>query len=295
MTANGQLFDEAFFRRLERLSLLARKSTVGRAKGERRSRRDGAGAEFRDFRPYVAGDDLRYVDWNIYSRLDRLVLKLFIEEEDLCLHLLIDTSGSMGVGSPAKIDYAIQAAAALAFIGLVNLERVAIGLFSLGLTQVIRPRRGKGQAFPLLRALGQVKAAGQTDLGAALTRYALESRTAGTAVLISDLLDPIGYQEGLKSLQRRGFEVHLLHLLSEEELRPSLDGDLRLMDCEDGAFKDISVDRAAVESYRRNLEAFCHEAESFCRRHGVNYLRASTASPLEELIFRRLRESRFLQ
>ncbi len=295
MTANKRLFDEAFFRRLERLSLLARKSVVGRAKGERRSRRDGAGAEFRDFRPYVAGDDLRYVDWNIYSRLDRLVLKLFIEEEDLCLHLLIDTSGSMSVGSPAKLDYAIQAAAALAFIGLVNLERVAVGLFSLGLTQVIRPRRGKGQVFPLLRALGQVKAAGQTDLGASLGRYARESRTAGTAVLISDLLDPIGYQEGLKSLQRRGFEVHLLHLLSEEELRPGLDGDLRLMDCEDGAFRDISVDRAAVESYHRNLRAFCDEAQSFCRRHGVNYLLASTASPLEELIFRRLRESRFLQ
>jgi uncharacterized protein (DUF58 family) len=293
--AKARLFDEAFFRKLERLSLLARKSVIGRAKGERRSRRDGAGAEFRDFRPYVAGDDLRYVDWNIYSRLDRLVLKLFIEEEDLCLHLLIDASGSMGVGSPRKLDYAIQLAAALTFIGLVNLERVAVALFSVGLTQTVRPRRGKGQVVPLLKVLGQVEPAGETDIEAALTRYALESRAAGTAVLITDLLDPIGYQDGLKSLLRRGFEVHLLHLLSEEELRPSLHGDLRLMDCEDDAFKDVTVDQSAIESYQRNLNAFCRDAESFCRRHGVNYLRTSTAYPLENLIFRRLRESRFLQ
>ncbi len=293
--AKAPLFDEAFFRKLERLSLLARKSVIGRAKGERRSRRDGAGAEFRDFRPYVAGDDLRYVDWNIYSRLDRLVLKLFIEEEDLCLHLLIDASASMGVGSPRKLDYAIQLAAALTFIGLVNLERVAVALFSVGLTQTVRPRRGKGQVVPLLKVLGQVEPAGETDIEAALTRYALESRAAGTAVLITDLLDPIGYQDGLKSLLRRGFEVHLLHLLSEEELRPSLHGDLRLMDCEDDAFKDVTVDQSAIESYQRNLNAFCRDAESFCRRHGVNYLRTSTAYPLENLIFRRLRESRFLQ
>lgn len=295
MTVTGRPFDEAFFRRLARLSLLARKSVIGRAKGERRSRRDGAGAEFRDFRAYVAGDDLRYVDWNIFSRLDRLVLKLFTQEEELCLHLLIDTSGSMGVGSPPKLEYALQTAAALAFITLVNLERVAVGLFSLGLTQTIRPRRGKGQVFPLLKMLGQVKPGGPTDLGAALERYALESRTAGTAILITDLFDPIGYQDGMKSLLRRGFEVHILHLLSEEELRPSLGGDLRLMDCEDGAFKDVTVDQSAIESYQRNLQAFCREAESFCHRHGVNYLRASTAHPVEDLIFRRLRESRFLQ
>ena len=295
MTVEQPAFDEAFFRRLARLSFLARKSVIGRAKGERRSRRDGAGAEFRDFRPYVAGDDLRYVDWNIYSRLDRLILKLFIEEEDLCLHLLIDTSGSMGVGSPPKLQYALQTAAALTFIGLVNLERVAIGLFGLGLTQTIRPRRGKGQVFPLLKALGRVEPAGPTDLGAALKRYARESRATGTAVLITDLFDPIGYQEGMKALLRRGFEVHLLHLLSEDELRPSLDGDLRLTDCEDGASKDVTVDGAAIERYQRNLQAFCREAENFCHKHGVNYLRASTAYPIEELIFRRLRESRFLQ
>ena len=111
----------------------------------------------------------------------------------------------------------------------------------------------------------------------------------------NDLFDPIGYQEGMKSLLRRGFEVHLLHLLSEDELRPSLDGDLRLTDCEDGASKDVTVDRAAIERYQRNLQAFCREAENFCHKHHVNYLRASTAYPIEELIFRRLRESRFLQ
>jgi uncharacterized protein (DUF58 family) len=295
VSVTGPVFDEVFFRKLARLSVRARKSIMGRAKGERRSRRDGAGAEFKDFRPYVAGDDLRYVDWNIYRRLDRLVLKLFIEEEDLCLHLLLDTSGSMGLGSPPKLEYAVQTAAALAFIGLVNLERVAIGLFGPALGQTIRPRRGKGQVFPLLKMLEEVRPDGQTDLGTALGRYALESRTTGTAVLMTDLFDPIGYQDGILSLLRRGFEVHVLHLLSEEELQPRLGGDVRFLDCENGAFKDVTVDRSAIERYQRNLQAFCREAERFCHRHGVNYLRTTTAYPIEELIFRRLRESRFLQ
>jgi uncharacterized protein (DUF58 family) len=190
---------------------------------------------------------------------------------------------------------AVQAAAALAFIALANLERVAIGLFSHCLLQASRPRRGKGQIFPLLKMLEQVAPAGKTDLGAALTRYALESRTTGAAVVITDLFDPTGYQGGIRSLLHRGFEVHVLHLLSEEELNPTLDGDLRLRDCENGASRNFTVDRAAIERYQRNLRAFCREAEDFCRRHRANYLLASTAYPIEELIFRRLREGRLLQ
>jgi uncharacterized protein (DUF58 family) len=291
----AEIFDEAFLRRLARLSLLARKSFAGRGKGERRSRRTGAGAEFRDFRPYVAGDDPRYVDWNIYSRLDRLVLKLFVEEEDLCLHLLIDSSGSMGVGSPTKLAYALQTAAALAFIGLVNLERVAVGVLGKDLLHAVHPRRGRGQMIPLLETLARVRAAGETDLGVSLDRYVLQCRAPGKAVLITDLLDPIGYEDGVKSLLRHRFEVHLIHLLSEEELRPSLRGELRLLDLEGAAVKDVTIDRAAVAAYERNLQAFCANAEKFCHRHGVTYLRVSTALPLEELIFRRLRQGRCLQ
>lgn len=293
--AVGRLFDEAFLAKLSGLSLLARKSIIGKVKGERRSWRSGASAEFRDFRPYMAGDDLRYVDWNIYSRLDRLVLKLFTDEEDLCLHLLIDTSGSMAFGLPPKLDYVLRAAAALGFIALTNLERVAIGLVSHGLARTIGPQRGRRQIFPLLRMLEQVRAAGPTDLSSALEEYALQSRAPGVAILITDLFDPIGYQDGVKSLLRGGFEVCLLHVLSEEELHPTFGGDLRLLDCEDGTFRDVTVDRSTLDRYQQNLRAFCRDAENFCHRHRVAYLRVSTRLPLEQLIFQRLRESRFLQ
>jgi uncharacterized protein (DUF58 family) len=137
-------FDDAFLKRLDALSIISRKMVTGRAKGERRSFRKGAGVEFQDYRAYVVGDDFRYVDWNIYSRLDKLFLKLYVEEEDLCLHLLVDGSASMGFGDPPKLDYALQVAVALGYIGLTNLERVALGYFQREQSAEDRvPREGR--------------------------------------------------------------------------------------------------------------------------------------------------------
>src|SRR5258706_46120 len=122
--ASQELLSADFLTQLERLSLLSRRSFRGRVKGERRSPRKGISVEFSDYRPYGVGDDLRYVDWNVYARLDRLYLKLFVDEEDLCLHLLVDASASMGFGEPSKLDYSARLAGALGFVGLVGLERV---------------------------------------------------------------------------------------------------------------------------------------------------------------------------
>src|SRR5574342_1177667 len=157
-----------FLTQLERLSLLSRRSFRGRVKGERRSPRKGISVEFSDFRPYGVGDDLRYVDWNVYARLDRLYLKLFVDEEDLCLHLLVDGSASMGFGQPSKLDHALKVAAALGYIGLNNLERVALAHFAGGLARTLRPRRGRGQILPLLDFLATVQAAGGTNLNGCL-------------------------------------------------------------------------------------------------------------------------------
>ncbi len=289
-------FDQAFFRRLEKLRLQSRRGFVGGARGERRSPRKGSGMEFVDFRPYVSGDDLHYVDWNIYSRLNSLVLKLFIDEQDLCLHLLVDTSGSMAVGSPTKLEYALRTATALGYIALMNNEQVAFGFFHHTLYQAVPPRRGSGQIFQLLKLLVETKAEGRTDLQVALKRYAMESRTLGKAVLISDLLDPgTGYQDGVRSLVSHGFEVHLLHLLTEEELHPLIDGDVRLLDWEGRDEKKLTIDRHALARYDANLQRFCDEAKHFCGRYGVSYLRLTTGVPLEDLIFHQFRESRLLQ
>lgn len=289
------LLDAAFLRRLEELSIVSRKAVAGRSKGERRTLRKGPGVEFVDHRGYAVGDDLRYVDWNIYSRLDRLLLKLFIVEEDLCLHLLVDGSASMGFGRPPKLEYAVRVAAALGYIGLTNLERVAVGLFAGTLSHMIRPRRGRGQILPLLDFLGSVEAAGPTNLNACLADYVLRSRAPGVAVVLSDLLDPGGYQDGLKALLARRYEVAVLHLVSEDELNPSLRGDLTLVDAESGPPREVSVDRAALDAYRHRLRRHFEEAEAFCTRHRIDYLRTSTAVPFDDLILRHMRRGGLLK
>ncbi len=288
-------FDETFLRRLDALSIVSRKVVTGRAKGERRSFRKGAGVEFQDHRPYVTGDDLRYVDWNIYSRLDRLLLKLYVEEEDLCIHLLVDGSASMGFGQPPKLDYALQVAAALGYIGLANLERVALGYFSGELTHMLRPRRGRGQIFPLLNFLSGVEAQGPTNLNGCLAGYALRSRVPGIAVVLSDLLDSGGYADGLKALLRRRFEVFLLHVVSEDELQPLLRGDLTLLDAEGGASREVSLDGAALQRYQEGLHDHFAGVERFCASHRIDYLRTSTAVPFQDLILQHLRRGGFLR
>lgn len=293
MPARG--FDEAFLKRLDVLSIVSRKVVTGRAKGERRSFRKGAGVEFQDYRPYVLGDDLRYVDWNIYSRLDKLLLKLYVEEEDLCLHLLLDGSASMGFGQPPKLEYALQVAAALGYIGLTNLERVALGYFAGALLHLLRPRRGRRQIFPLLDFLAGVEAQGPTDLNACLEGYALRSRVPGVAVVLTDLLDPGGYADGLRALLRRRFEVFVLHVVSEEELHPSLRGDLTLLDAEGGTSREVTLDRAALERYQQRLHEHFAAVERFCASHRIDYLRTSTAVPFQDLILRHLRRGGFLR
>jgi uncharacterized protein (DUF58 family) len=211
------------------------------------------------------------------------------------LHLLVDGSGSMRFGAPPKLDYALQTAAALGYISLANLERVALGLFTDDLVHMLRPRRGRGQILPLLDFLGGVEAGGATALNRCLASYAMQTRTPGIAVVLTDLLDPGGYADGLKALLNRRFEVFLLHLVCEEELAPGLSGDVTLVDAEGGASRQISADRKALEGYQARLRAHLDAAERFCAHHRIDYLRTSTAVPFHDLILRHLRGGGFLR
>ena len=285
-------FDEALFRRMETLRLNARASFMGLGFGDRLSHRKGESLEFYDFRPYAAGDDLRYVDWNVYARLDRLVVKLFFEERDLCLHLLLDTSGSMA----NKLNYAFQAIAALAYINLNNNGQVALGLFDKRCYRILPPRRGRKRLIPLMKMLTRVRAKGETGIDSALTQYALQTRTPGVIILISDLLEAeSSYQTGVKSLLQNGFEVHLIHLLAPEEEEPALSGEFRLVDCEDNSERELTIDGLAIAHYKQNFERFCAEVRAFCHRCGVGYVRLTTDVPIEDLIFKQLRRSHCLK
>ncbi len=288
-TRGQDLLSPEFLLQLERLALLSRRAFRGRTRGERKSPRKGMSVEFSDYRPYGAGDDLRYVDWNIYGRLDRLYLKLFVDEEDLRLHLLLDGSASMSFGEPGKLHYAARLAAALGFVGLASHERVGVAVIRDRMAEGWSPARGRGQLLSLLEFAARLRSEGPTGLSDALVAYALRSREAGLAVLISDLLDPAGYERGLKALLERRFDVHVVHLLSPEELNPVLAGDLRLTDAETGEIQDFTMDGEAMRSYRERLGEFLESAESFCRANEISYHRVATDTPVEELVLRELK------
>ncbi len=284
-----ELLSSDFLVQLERLSLLSRRTFRGRVKGERRSPRKGISVEFADYRPYGVGDDPRYLDWNIYARLDRLYLKLFVDEEDLCLHLLVDASQSMDFGEPSKLDYARRLATALGFVGLVNLERVGVGVMRERMAEGWSPTRGRAQVLPLMDFFSRLRPGGGTALNDGLASYALRAREAGLAVVISDLMDPGGYERGLKALLERRFDVHLIHVLAPDEMNPGFAGDLRLVDSETGGLRDLTLDGQALTGYHQRLRDFLERAEQFCRNNEISYYRLVTDTPVEEFTLRQLK------
>lgn len=288
-TDRPTLFTPEFLAQLERLSLASRRVFRGRVKGERRSLRRGHSVEFCDYRPYGVGDDLRYVDWNVYGRLDRLHVKLFLDEEDLCMHLLVDGSSSMGFGRPSKLEYAARLGAALGFVGLVNLERVGVGVLREKNTDGWPPARGRNQFGSLVDFLVNLRSEGGTRLNEALGAYAMRSREPGLAVVISDLLDPGGFETGVRALLERRFDVHLVHVLDPEEVSPTFHGDLRLVDSETGELREITVDGEALRAYRERLHQFLARVEAFCRARELGYHRVITDVPVEAFVLSQLK------
>lgn len=289
LRAGQELLSAEFLAQLERFALISRRAFRGRVKGERKSPRKGSSVEFSDYRAYGAGDDIRYVDWNIYGRLDRLYLKLFVDEEDLCLNLLLDASASMDFGEPSKLEYGARLAAALGFVGLVNLERVGVSVVRERMAEGWSPARGRNQVLPLMDFLGRLRPSGATSLSEGLAQYALRAREAGVAVLISDLMDPAGYDRGLKILLERRFDIHVIHVLAADEMNPSFGGDLRLVDAETGELRDLTLDGEALRAYRQRLRDFLERAEQFCRGKEIGYYRVVTDTPVENFVLGQLK------
>jgi len=283
------ILDATFLKKLEGLSIASRRPFAGQMKGEKRSVKRGTSIEFADYREYSPGDDLRYVDWNTAARLGKMFLKLFVEEEDLYLALLLDTSKSMDFGDPGKLNYAVRLAAALGYIGLTNYDRVSIQTFATSMGSAMPPQRGKSGVWPFFRYLNGITPSGGTDFSVSLKRFASTARNKGIAVVISDFFDP-NWQDGLKALVARGYQVAALHVLSEEEIHPTLAGDLRIIDSETSQAKEMSVNPQLLERYRHTLDLFCEDIETFCHRYGIDYLRTSTALPFEDLVLKYMRQ-----
>ena len=295
-----RLFEEAFLRKLERLALLSRKATLGQSQGERRSPKRGQSVEFSDFRPYVSGDDIRRIDWNAYARLERFFIKLFVEEEDLTVHFLIDNSKSMDWGKPNKLEYGIRAAGALGYVALVGLDRVtmtALGENGGGVNTYFPPARGKAQAlelFSFLLSLISKSRRSRFDPAQRLNNYAANAIRTGPLIIISDLMDD-GWNEGVNSLAARGFEISILHLLSPDENHPELEGDIKLLDSEINHDIEITADFEILEKYQQYLAEWKGSWHRFCNVRGIHYIPFDTSVSLDELLFAWLRNKGVLK
>jgi uncharacterized protein (DUF58 family) len=287
VTPQDRLFDERFLRQLDQLVLVSKQARRGQMQGERRSLKRGQSVEFADYRQYSRGDDFRLIDWNVFARLETLFLKLFVEEEDLTIHLLVDISRSMDWGTPNKLKVARQLAGAMGYIALAGLDRVTASTIS-DTVELFPPHRGKQQAHTLFNFLQGLKTGGSADLGTTLTRYAQGARNPGPLLLISDLFDST-WQAGLRALLTRRFDITVLHVLSPEELNPTVVGDLRLKDIERGHELEITVDAAMVERYEANLASWQAELRQWCGARGIAYATLSSASPIEEIVLTLLR------
>ena len=294
-TGQEELFDERFLKKLEYLHIVSRKVFAGRARAERRTRKVGSGIEFADYRDYAPGDDLRLVDWNIYSRMDKLVLRLFEEEEDLYIYLLIDVSDSMSMGDPPKVHYAMQVAAALCYVGLANLDRVCLVTLGDGLKDRLPPARGKGRIFKVFDFLRSAETGGETDLASSLRSFVHQNKRRGLAVLISDFYDPDGYVDALNMLRYNHFEPFAIQVFDEAEVRPRLKGDLLLIDCETGDRREITISPRMLDAYVREHERYCQQLAEFCTCRQVPFFRSPTAVPFDELILRVFRRGGFLR
>ena len=302
------LLTPELLRRLEQFQLLAARRAKSSAKGERRSKARGQSVEFADYRNYVAGDDFRYLDWNLYGRLDKLFLKLYEEERELPVRIFLDASESMTFGTSPKFDFARQVAAAVGYVALCGFDRVSVCAFpeldapAPGLDAAawsaeqaarggLRAVRGRKSAMEFFKNISTVTAHGPANLNEALRRGAIEARHAGLAVVLSDFLDPAGYEAGLNALIGRGFQVNAIQILAPEEFAPPAYGDLRLVDSETGAMQEVTFGKFRLKAYQQTVRNFCQRLREYCQGRGINFFSVISDTSLEQLLLKQLRQS----
>jgi uncharacterized protein (DUF58 family) len=286
------VFDEGFLRQLERLGVLMKQPARGGLKGGRRSVKRGQSVEFADYRDYALGDDLRQLDWNVYARLERLFVKLFVEEEDVTITFLLDASPSMAFGRPEKLLFAKRAIAALGYIALAGEDRVVLTALTGRTARRQSGLRGAGRVFRLLGNLSAIQPVeGPTDLLASARHAGAQLSGRGVVVLLSDLLDPSS-ERVLRELAATGSELIVLHVLSPDELDPQLEGDLKLVDSESGERIDVTVDLATIDDYKARLAAWQDGLADVATKRRASYVPLSSDVNLNDLVFAELRRRR---
>jgi uncharacterized protein (DUF58 family) len=292
------VFGENFLETLEYLHIIAQKILSGQMKAERRSKQKGVSVEFVDHRPYSPGDDFRFIDWGVFFRTEQLFLKLFEEEEDLHIYLLLDCSNSMDFGMPYKFHYARRLAAAIGYLGLASLDRVFIIPFTDSVPRSASETmrlRGKGKVFRMLDFLESRKPVGRTGMQPALREFGASKRKRGLAVVLSDLYDADGVVNAMNALRFQKFDPYVVHIVSPQEIDPSLLGDVRLLDAESDRFRDVTLTESLLRKYRTTFEEHCDGIERFCRSKEIGYVRCRTDIPFQDAVVHMLRRGRLFQ
>lgn len=297
-TDDEDIFDEKFLARLELLQVIARRLFRGRQRAERKTRKVGSGLEFADHRDYSPGDDIRYMDWTVWIRLRHTLIRLFEEDEDLPIRVVVDVSDSMSTRGRVKLRYAKQVAAALAYVGLANLDRVGLTCMSSTSHVTLPAVRGKGRIFRVFEFLRNAQAGGSTDIRQGCSRVAAEANQPGLTVVLSDFYDLQGAFDGLNLLRFRKHEPVAIQVIDPREADPTstgLRGDLTLVDCEGGARRDVTVSPRALRAYAEAHQRFCAQLEANCRSRGIHYVRAEIDVPFDDLVLRMFRTGGILQ
>jgi uncharacterized protein (DUF58 family) len=284
------------FSRFERLSFAPRRPARAGLGGEHRSRHRSPSTDFVDYRPYQPGDDFRSVDWNIYGRLGSLQVKVTEGRERLDVVLILDCSSSMACGQPDKLAFAAQLVAALGFVGMARSD--AVRIVCLTPTQSSRgfgPFGRRARMPDLVRQLAQIAPAGALDVNASLSACLADGRGQPLVVIVSDLLSPAGAAAGLDALQQHQADLVVVHVVSPDEITPSLSGEAELVDAETGQVLDIGVSLETLAAYRARFSTWLGEREAECTARGIRYVRATTDRPIETIMLDDLRQARVLR
>lgn len=287
----NELFDAEFRRQLESLRLLSRRLVNGRQRAERRSAKRGSSVEFAEYRRFTAGDDWRNIDWNAYARWRQLVLKLFVEEEDLHVHLLLDCTLSMDWGDPNKFDTARRLIAGLAYLALANLDRAGVVPMGNADYPLWRPSRGRGKFLALLRHMAACGVDGSTtSLAEAVRAWTNTRPRRGLAILVSDLWgqDQADACKALDHLRHGRHEIAVLQILHPDETHIDDRGDFELVDRETGKARKVVVDATVRKTFRKRVKEYEETLAHYCNRHGIAFLQAESTTPVPDILKRTL-------
>ncbi|MFZ4082995.1 MAG: DUF58 domain-containing protein [Pirellula sp.] len=286
------LFPPDFLTKLEYLSIMSKRVFRGSLLAQRRTMQLGSGIEFSDHREYATGDDLRYLDWNVYARHGDLLLKRFQEEQDLHVYLMIDCSRSMGFGSPPKFDLARQLTAALAYIALADLDRIAVVAYANDIISEFPVTRGKARILALMKYLESLSTVGtDTNLSKAVQGLLHRGTRNGLVVVLSDLFDTNGFSRGFDQLRSRRFEAHVLQLHDPKEADPKLLGDAELEDVENGSIRMVTINERMLRRYKQLFTDHQTSVREYCRRYGLSCTQSPSIVPFDQLMMTMMRSA----